>query len=236
MSQFFPTDMYRLVAGIATCILVSTIFVSSLYVWGANGKGRDHPWVMKRRFASVVVSTVIAWVITWWFTGKIWYPPPLNISQLSQTTLQVFLLMLGPIYQQRKDLSRLPRIDIYLLRTVFVAPVFEELVFRQFFWLILETSGFERISASLVGPILFALAHVHHHVGKQSMISIIAKIAHTCIFGWLGFYFLIYRSVWDSILAHALCNYIGLPSNSMATPANLVIYSVGLVSFIASIY
>jgi prenyl protein peptidase len=143
--------------------------------------------------------------------------------------------MLGPIYQQFPKLVTNPsNVDIYLIRSLVVAPIFEEIVFRQLFWLVLKSGGYSDLAISIIGPIQFALAHVHHY-RRESVGSIAAKIAHTCIFGWLGFYFLIQRSIWDSILAHALCNYIGLPSDCIKNPYILAIYSVGLVLFIASI-
>jgi len=151
------------------------------------------------------------------------------------TFLQVFLLMLGPIYQQVDDLIKPPTMDIIFARTVFVAPFFEELVFRQFFLLILSRAGLSNFGTSIIGPTLFAIAHVHHHIGKQSILSIMGEVTHTCIFGWLGFYFLIHRTFWDSVLAHAVCNYIGLPDSKLITRKIAYIYSVGLLGFIVSI-
>jgi membrane protease YdiL (CAAX protease family) len=230
--------------GIATgtclCVIISVIFVSSLYVWDwidpqLKRLSRDHPSVIRRRTISVVLSSIIGAHLTHIYTGEFEIGRT-SIKSLSTTFIQILILMIGPIVDKSHEQWRFPSIDFAFVRTTIIAPIFEEFVFRQCFHRILLTSGYTEIAALFVSPFLFACAHVHHHVHSRDLKYIAAQTIHTCVFGWLGGYLLVYRSLWDAILAHAVCNFIGLPSYSTKTfPIRVSLYAVGLVTFLGSI-
>jgi hypothetical protein len=61
-------------------------------------------------------------------------------------------------------------------------------------------------------------------------------VAHTCIFGWISFYFLLNLSVWDSIASHVICNSVGLPNIRTNHPRVVAcVYSAGLAGFLVSL-
>ena len=98
------------------------------------------------------------------------------------------------------------------MRNLIIAPITEELVFREFFIKILHHGGYGSRSAGFVAPIIFAIAHVHHHYKQMSFSAAVMAVGHTCIFGWIASVFLLRRSVWDAIISHSICNFIGLSS------------------------
>lgn len=233
-------QILKLATGTCLCVVISVIFVSSLYVWDwidprLERLSRDHHSVIKRRTLSVVVSSIISAMLTHIYAGGIRIEPT-SITSLSVTLVQLLILMTGPIVDQLGKLSHFPAIDLPFFRTVIIAPVFEEFVFRHCFHTILLKSGFTEIGALFLSPFLFACAHIHHHVQSRDLKYIAAQTIHTCIFGWLGGYLLAHRSLWDAILAHAVCNYIGLPSYSTKPiSVRISLYAVGLVTFLGSI-
>jgi len=231
----------RVLLGVILCVFLSVVFVASLYLWvkfdpKLKRLNRDHPRVIKLRTISVVLASLVACSVTYMFSGSLGIKTT-NVGFLAMTAAQTLVLMLGPVVDQWSRLTKVPSLNLQFGRTVVVAPIFEELVFRACFHQILVTSGLNDFVASSVSPFFFALAHVHHHVGRNSPMQIVSQIVHTCLFGWLGGYFLISRSLWDAILAHAICNYIGLPSDSTKSPRiRISLYAVGLVTFLGSIF
>ena len=234
-------EVGRIVRGTLLCITLSIIFVASLYIWDridpkSARLSRDNPKLIKRRTLSVVVSSIIAGAVTWVYGGNLDFGAP-SATSMGLTALQITFLMIGPISDQRSKLAKRPRIDLAFLRTVIVAPIFEEFVFRLCFHEILTVSGYSLNAALIVSPLLFAAAHVHHHWSSCTNSQIAGQVVHTCVFGWLGGYLLVTRSLWDAILAHAICNYIGLPSYSKSPRLiRLSLYAVGLVTFLGSIF
>lgn len=226
--------------GLAICFGITFVFVSSLYIWNVcnpslRNLGRDNPRVVSRRCISVLLSTGFALCITFLYTKSRMSVPGLSIPQISRTVIQTIVLMLGPIVHQL-PLSR-SSLDILLVfRNLFIAPFCEEIVFRFCFLHILVESGFTETASGLLAPFIFAFAHVHHHSGK-ALVSIFFSIAHTCFFGWIAFYFLKRRSLWDAIISHMLCNLIGLPCKRSAIFGGkclTAVYITGLVIFLLS--
>ena len=226
--------------GIGICIGLAFVYVSSLYVWelmdgGIKALGRDHPDVILRRSISVTASVGISWFVTERVTGGRISLPSFEWSHIFITVLQTGCLMLGPIVHVVVSDYTLTRDPWIIFRNIVISPIAEEIVFRECFVRLLRNSSFSEYQAGLVSPLLFALAHMHHNWNKFTIPQLVMSVVHTCIFGWIASYFLITRSVWDSIVSHAMCNAIGLP-NARVSNATFVfgVYIAGLLIFIFS--
>ena len=225
------------IIGMMLCVGLSTLFVSSLYVWdffvpGITKRGRDDPRVIILRSISVVVSSCISLVCCGLYTAR-WsnFGSPTPTSLLF-TVIQTMILMMGPIYVSLSTLKKIQTDPFIWLRNAIVAPIFEEIVFRDCFFRILSHSGFSGAAAIVLAPILFALSHIHHY---QSIFSAIPMVLHTCCFGWIAFWFYTNKSLLDAIVSHSICNMIGLPKGIPSRFIICLIYFTGLVLFIASI-
>ena len=220
--------------GISLCLGLSLFYVSSLYVWDIK-LPRDDPSVIKRRTISVLFSTVVCIFATQKYTNMPFQIPPIRWDHVFSTTGQILILMAGPLVRTvfaGRNFASLTSGWVFL-RNLIVAPVSEEIVFRACFLQILTASGFSSRIAAVIAPFLFALAHVHHNWNEASFAMVFMSVAHTCVFGWIAFYFLINKSVWDSIVAHVVCNAIGLPP--IQSRVQLITYIAGLVTFIVSL-
>ncbi|RPA78168.1 hypothetical protein BJ508DRAFT_228344 [Ascobolus immersus RN42] len=103
-----------------------------------------------------------------------------------------------------------------------VAPLTEEVVFRAAIVPLHIAAGRGRTWIVFVDPLFFGLAHCHHlyeyllhhpfePVWKGCLISAF-QFTYTTIFGWFAAYaFIKSGSVWAVFLAHAICNWLGLP-------------------------
>lgn len=225
------------------CIAIAILFVSSLYVWELldpklTRLGRDHPAVIKRRFVSVTCSTIAAFLAQYAFTENLWIVEPTTPVDLLITITQTLLLMFGPLLVKVHQESTAMEKSLVQFRNIIFAPVMEELVFRQIFASILLHGGYSTGVTAFISPILFAVAHMHHYTKTHSPSTAFVMVLHTCVFGWLAFYFLFRRSVWDAILAHSICNWIGLRnSNNLTNRRHLIMaYIGGLVLFSVSIF
>jgi prenyl protein peptidase len=229
------------ILGLIVCSALAMWFVTSLYLWEwidplSKSLGRNHPSVIQKRSVSVIISVVVAWIVTVRFVGVSIHLPQLDVGSLNKTAVQTVALMLGPIAHILLAQEPIESNPWILFRNLVLAPIAEEIVFRECFVRILHASGFSRFQAGFVSPIIFAAAHLHHSWGRIPISVSLMSVAHTCVFGWIASYFLIKRSVWDSIVSHAICNAIGLPnSNTTNTKLILGTYLTGLAIFVASL-
>ena len=231
-----------MLAAICMAALIAVVYVKSLYVWeyitpSIKGLGRDDPEVVLRRVISITISSLIAWCITERYTGHVWVIPETSYGNLIRTATQVTVLLAGPLYQHMCQSTKLVRFDLNFLRDVVLSPFFEELVFREFMFQILRSGGCSTVLTIMVAPAVFGCAHIHHYIGCLPMHAIAGQIFHTFVFGWIAFYFLLHRSMWDGVLAHSICNLIGLPRTVNGNPAPrhaVLIYVLGLVLFLGS--
>ncbi|KAG7174639.1 CAAX prenyl protease 2-like [Homarus americanus] len=100
------------------CILLSFLYVGSLYVWNAtqgritsrsNGRQRDHPSTIKKRCISVFFMTIVSPFFVIWFGSKdseevtLWSQMGLRwegmIPALVLPMILTFVLFLGPLIQ-----------------------------------------------------------------------------------------------------------------------------------------
>ncbi len=106
----------------------------------------------------------------------------------------------------------------------FQGPVTEEMLFRS---LLLALHAHTRPATSIgslifVTPLYFGIAHIHHLYEftlthpftplLPALLRSLVQFAYTTIFGWYAtFVFLRTGSLWNVVLIHAGCNWLGLP-------------------------
>lgn len=225
------------ISGIATAVTISGMYVGSLYLWnfllGRRDRSRDDPVVICQRIVSVTVSTYLSVMIHNQYVGNYWAPPPFSLVSLGRTVCLLSVLMAGPIYAYEGRFPPLADSSLVNLRNLVVAPITEEIVFRDIILRVLTYSGVPRsVVVGLVGPMLFSSTHLHHYLGKNAAASdIVPHVIMTAFFSWIASYFLLTGSVWDAIVVHSMCNYIGNPSCG-----NLRVHVMGVVGFLTVIY
>ena len=243
----------HMIYGVLLCSGIAWLYVRSLYIWELLDKvvikgifkkemygmsDRNDDKVIACRFVSISLVTYSSWLLVEWYIGRAYRFGTPSLMNLIKTGVQVVLLMLGPCYEQFPFFWQFKRADIMIfIRNIIVAPLFEEIVFRAFFWEILTHSGCSFTFTVILAPVLFALSHMHGNSSSMSVRDSFGTVVHTCIFGWIAFYFFVTRSVWDAVLAHALCNCIGLPNRTVRKSKYYsvnpkILYVMGLTLFL----
>lgn len=140
------------------------------------------------------------------------------------------------------------------LRTVLVAPLSEEWVFRGCVLPLYVMAGCSPWTAIPATCLIFALAHVHHyfeHVRQgatpsEAALRIGLQLSYTSLFGlYAGWAFWRVGSVWTTALAHAVCNAFGLPDLSFLNKRSplfkfrfflAAMYLLGIAGFVYMLY
>ena len=116
-----------------------------------------------------------------------------------------------------------------LLRSLVVAPVTEEIVFRACMVPVLRSTGMLPWRVSFTAPLFFGFAHVHHAVLKLRqgrrllpvLLETFFQFVYTSAFGaYVSYAFLKTGSLFAVILCHAFCNTMGLPDLSFLQRAS----------------
>ena len=110
---------------------------------------------------------------------------------------------------------------LWTVRTHVVAPVTEEVIFRACLLPVLLAGGFSGFGASVASTSIFAAAHIHHvatrlhHAGESVRASIAAialMVGYTSVFSaYACALYLRTGSVLCPVVAHTVCNWVGLP-------------------------
>ncbi|XP_078440762.1 farnesylated protein-converting enzyme 2 isoform X1 [Wolffia australiana] len=126
------------------------------------------------------------------------------------------------IRQRMQDIGS----NMQFWRNYFVAPVTEEIVFRACMIPLLLCAGFKNTNILFFSPIFFSLAHLNHlwelyfERGCDFLraLTIVGfQLGYTVIFGaYAAFLFLRTGNLICPIVAHILCNMMGLPAFSSA--------------------
>ncbi|ONH96201.1 hypothetical protein PRUPE_7G112900 [Prunus persica] len=111
--------------------------------------------------------------------------------------------------------------DVLVWRTYVVAPLTEELVFRACMLPLLLCGGFQKSTVIFLCPIFFSLAHLNHLkdvYSKQNynltkaVLAIGLQLGYTVVFGsYASFLFIQTGHFLAPLVAHAFCNFMGLP-------------------------
>ncbi|XP_011496225.1 PREDICTED: CAAX prenyl protease 2 [Ceratosolen solmsi marchali] len=229
-------------SGILGCLMLSVIYVGSLYVW-RSPLDRDHPSVIKRRFFSVFVMTLFSplslyfginekfyeGATLWELLGIRW---PGIIQAIIIPLCLTMVLFLGPLYMQGLNgLWRLYVEPTYWLgsaktlvwwRNQIIAPLSEEWTFRACM-LPLLLQCFAPSTAIFICPLFFGVAHFHHLVEntrrgmdfKTALLKSCFQFAYTTVFGaYAAFLFAKTGHFAAPFTAHSFCNHMGFPDLS----------------------
>ncbi|EDV23727.1 uncharacterized protein TRIADDRAFT_57211 [Trichoplax adhaerens] len=210
MPALITFDHLTPVQSIISCALLAVLYVCSLYVW-KNSTDRDDPRVIKKRFISVLIVSILSPIYVWW-----WSTPAKDAEGY---TIGVWLGL---------------RIDNIILATILpllltTAPFTEEFVYRACMLPILF-SQFGFTMAILICPLMFGLAHLHHLIERiirkdSSLSNAIAITGH----------------IIGPIVCHAFCNSMGFPTFSDIDYCRYpkliwTAYIVGLVMFVILLF
>ncbi|XP_030570299.1 CAAX prenyl protease 2 [Drosophila novamexicana] len=218
---------------------LAVIYVGSLYVWSTK-HNRDHPTTIKRRFASVSCVMLMAPLFVYFFSSpellqREPFPSLLGFrwqglwQAIVIPYLLTALLFLGPIFVNMQNESFRSYFDleawrgsctsIIWIRNLVMAPLSEEFVFRACMMpLILQS--FTPMNAVFITPLFFGVAHLHHiaerlSVGMELSTALfigLFQFTYTTLFGFYSaFLFARTGHFVAPLLAHALCNHMGLP-------------------------
>ncbi|KAM6983766.1 CAAX prenyl protease 2-like [Tautogolabrus adspersus] len=180
---------------VLSCLLLACVYVGSLYVWRSS-LPRDHPSVIKRRCASVLLVSALspavmkAWIH--WADVKVdvsvWELMGIRLEGLIPAALLPLLLTmvfyLGPLVhsafdnpssftgelQSALDVQSWRQCvrDAVWLRNQVVAPVTEELVFRgAMLPMLVPCTG--PTAAIFTAPLFFGVAHFHHIIEQRRL-------------------------------------------------------------------
>lgn len=215
--------------GLLWCLIISLIYLSSVYLT-RNARGDRNSYnVIKGRIVNVIASTMLslAFVVTLYLNGG--YSLKDTLNQLGLTHFHARsitltpLLYLGYIVQLLITHSPLTEsLDIHFLRNIIVAPLTEEVCYRLCIvsLLRLDDHSYSNMSIVLLSPLFFGLSHLHHGVVSylqhrsvaRSIIITSFQFAYTSLFGsFAAFIYLRSGSIYPCIISHSLCNYFGLP-------------------------
>lgn len=223
---------------ILECLLLSVIYVSSLYVWNSQ-HSRDHPSTIKKRFLSVSFMLIISPLYTWYFISDKTKVPirywlglkwdGIFMSAASSLFLTCILFM-GPICLicckniQLKNIISIENIkskvtELIWLRNYVVAPISEEFTFRACIIPLLLQS-FQPMTTILICPIFFGAAHFNQWIERMragvpcldAFIMSVFQFMYTTIFGaYSALLFISTGNVIGPIMAHKFCNHMGFP-------------------------
>ncbi|XP_041035897.1 CAAX prenyl protease 2 isoform X2 [Carcharodon carcharias] len=233
---------------VVSCLLLACGYVGSLYVWRSQ-LPRDHPTVIKRRFTSVLIVSMLSplWLWTWrQYTGFKTGPSLLVLmgvhlegifAAACLPLLLTMVLFFGPLIQLVMDYpwDFLEGMKMFLdpqfwaqcladmrwMRNQVVAPLTEELVFRACMLpMLVPCTGLSR--AIITCPLFF---------------GVVFQFSYTAVFGaYTAFIFIRTGHLIGPVLCHSFCNYMGFPAIGAALehPHKVTIfffYLLGVILF-----
>ncbi|XP_062262435.1 CAAX prenyl protease 2-like isoform X2 [Platichthys flesus] len=241
---------------VVSCLLLACLYVGSLYVWKSS-LPRDHPTVIKRRCASVLLVAALSPVAVKAWAH--WAEIRVNVSVwelmgvrmegfIPAVTLPLLLAVvfyLGPLVHSAMDnpggftLELHSAFDVQSwrscvgdavwLRDQVVAPVTEELVFRgAMLPMLVPCAG--PTGAIFTAPLFFGVAHLHHVIEQRRL----HKESMSVIL-------LVAGHVVGAVVCHSFCNSQGLPDIGSALrhpqrSALLFSYLMGVLLFVVLLF
>ncbi|MBA0693021.1 hypothetical protein Goari_010537 [Gossypium aridum] len=233
--QSYENFMIRRFICAAVCSVASVIFCALVlpitsgeasYSFGVYGIRSDHFW-QAMVFPLFLTSLMYA--------GSLMLKSMLLVNKWKEHRHQEGEPLLGCI---KSTLLSLPgqmssvASNVLFWRNFIVAPVTEELVFRACMIPLLLCGGFKAYNAIFLCPTFFSLAHLNHmmeiysrHNYSLLKASLVVglQLGYTVVFGsYASFLFIRTGNIAAPLVAHAFCNYMGLPV--------LFVHGKGLVS------
>ena len=190
LNETLSYEQIPILKSVSACFIMASVYVGSLYLWRKENRyKRDDPKVIKRRFVSVSLSSVISLLILF-LLGEHTSESKYNLANwigfcfdspwymLKSTMITLFLtiiLFFGPLVQFMTNYTdNNNNITSYLFydlkwrsrnlsfwRNYLISPFTEEFVFRSCMLPLLVPKL--RLTTSIfVTPLFFGLAHLHH--------------------------------------------------------------------------
>ncbi|CAG9766348.1 unnamed protein product [Ceutorhynchus assimilis] len=262
--DFFKAILDCLIS-VGICFLLSVTYLASLHIWNSP-YNRDHPSTIKKRFTSVFFMLFIAPCFLYAGLNKSILEEASLLEILGLRTkgllqaifMPLFLTMilfLGPISMELySGLYKLYTEESYWYRNLtnliwirnhIVAPFSEEFTYRSCM-LPLLLQCLPPVTAVLVNPLFFGVAHFHHMQERLKFgmdVKTALKIScfqftYTTIFGTYSAYIFYRTGHFLSIfIMHAFCNHMGFPDIMEVTTykksKKIIISGLFVLGFIA---
>lgn len=155
---------------------------------------------------------------------------PFGILSTLKSTVLLLLLFSGPLFEAGivegswKSWIRFEHLPTlfscwHTYRNLVAGPLTEELLFRSASLPLFLLSPATPSTLIFLTPLIFGLAHIHHiyessfHIPfSHAVLQSLFQLCYTTLFGsFVAFVFLRTGSLLAVILAHAFCNWMGLP-------------------------
>ena len=200
---------------ILTCTLITTSYVGAVVAW--NTKSTENTLLAKRTISISIVA-----YISHYIAGS---PAILrDISDLvplvAGTGITGILFLAEILLSTKADWNRRIGLPLrVLIKSIVIAPVLEEIVFRLHFTRLLQSSGHGKVTTFMVGAALFWVAHFHKLLlAKELGLAGAASLLYTFAFGGLAFVLLDkFGSVVAPIASHMVCNLLQVPNLGRGT-------------------
>jgi len=169
-------------ASLAMSPVLGAIFVGSLYIGTKGEQDRDDPIVIKSRFLRTGVSCLISLGLSYLLLPSASFSHFLELSGISATglipalTLPLLItasLFFGPLVYDFVQGTAVPdftesfNLQLQTVRSLVVAPIAEEIVFRSALVPLMLASGWSDAATAMLSPLGFGLAHAHHVIAHQ---------------------------------------------------------------------
>lgn len=189
---------------------------------------------LHRPFVNIIVTIVLM---------SIFYAGPLIVNASNFVGLSLNFMVkkefpfVGMYRSIREQFLRQysQEVRLIFLRNLIMAPITEEICFRALMIPFLLSaycnhaisSQWHPIHVTLLAPIFFGLAHVHHFLEKlrngvsvtTALLITTLQLSYTYIFGVIaGILFIRTGNITSPIVSHMICNYMGLPDLSFMSP------------------
>jgi prenyl protein peptidase len=225
-------------SALAFCVGLCVVYVGALYVRYDTSRSRDDPDIVLQRFVRVLAVSAVApaLLVAAFASGDVVdgcarsvVDAPLPVwlglrfggtcmaASLSSVGLTL-VLYLGPLVAMDRDdwrelLEARLRPTLLNTRALLVGPLAEEMVFRASMCPALFAAGFSPAAAVGLSSVVFGLAHVHHRVDmRRRWLGVLAIFGYTTLFGaYSAYLFMRTGHLLPPLLAHSLCNLLGLP-------------------------
>eukprot|EP01026_Neomeris_dumetosa_P072613 TRINITY_DN7399_c0_g1_i3.p2 TRINITY_DN7399_c0_g1~~TRINITY_DN7399_c0_g1_i3.p2 ORF type:complete len:267 (-),score=-5.23 TRINITY_DN7399_c0_g1_i3:94-894(-) len=249
------------------CLLISLTYTGSLYIFN-KGTRNELSTIKRRMLLNFVVVTFQITTINAWI--KFPFNQIFKLCGIMIILVQILTLYAGEILRRCIVLNRHWKRDEPLInqfseflndqvhflwnlmsfRDYVWAPLSEELVFRVLMIHLMQHEGYTIRACIFIPPIFFGSCHVHHfydmvYVCQYSAVDALQIVAfqflYTYLFGaYSGLVLIKTKSLLACVVAHSLCNFLGLPSlNGLNGRTQfwfvILVFLVGIMGFIIQV-
>lgn len=244
-------------------ILTPFVFIGSIYIKKPPNSLRDHPDEIMRRFKMVSIITFM-WNSLFYgifshehlsskgpnmYTWIGVYPLYTTLISVPSTLAVTFILYSGFLVEQLFEDHYETIFDIKAVRAYIVAPIVEECMYRSCLINNLIAGGFGW-SSVWISALIFGFSHMYRledaitsgrGVNRYTLIPVLFQVGFTTVFGlYVGYIFVVTGSLFNVIIIHGFCNYMGIPLFRCFDPYHpsyryqrsiSITYVVGIVAF-----